>query len=183
MRIFVGIPFKEKDKKRLGKIQKSVKEKSEGGRFADPENFHLTLKYIGEIEEEKLKEIIEVLKKETQGVPSFKLELQGFGTFPKGKTCIPWLGVQQGEVSVKDLQGKIEGALEEIGYKKENRPFRPHMTFGRKVQLSSSDEAYLQDALKGEKVSMEVSSIALMESTRISGKLVYPIIHEFPLGK
>ncbi len=183
MRIFIGIPFKDKDKERLQKIQKTVKEKSEGGRFAEPENFHLTLKFIGEIQEEKIQAISEVIKKAAGEVPPFKMVLQGFGVFRKGKTCIPWLGVQEGQEGLGELQGKIEGGLEEIGFKKESRPFQPHMTFGRKVQLSSSEETYLQEVLKKEQVSMEVTSVAIMESTRIEGKLVYPVIHECSLSK
>ncbi|NBG88567.1 RNA 2',3'-cyclic phosphodiesterase [Isachenkonia alkalipeptolytica] len=181
MRIFIGIPFQEREKKSLENLQKIVMEKSEGGRFADPKNFHLTLKFIGEIPEEKLQPVRAVVKKETQGVPPFKLVLQGFGTFFKGKTCIPWLGVTKGMDRLQELQEKIEQGLEEIGYEKESRPFRPHMTFGRKVRLSPLAKADLEEKLTEEKVALEVSSIAIMESTRKDGKLVYPVIEEFPL--
>ena len=183
MRIFIGIPFSGENKKDLGKIQKTIIEKSRGGRFSDPKNFHLTVKFIGEVEDEKLPEIIEVLKKTAKEESAFRLTLQGFGTFPKGKTCIPWLGVDKGLEDLVQLQEKIETALEEVGYKKESRPFHPHMTFGRKVQLSSLDEAYLTEGLKQERIIVEVSSIAVMESTRIHGELVYPIVKEFPLKK
>lgn len=181
MRVFIGIPFSGENKKDLEKIQKTIMEKSKGGRFSDPKNFHLTLKFIGEVEDEKLQEIIEVLKKTAKEESAFTLTLQGFGAFPKGKTCIPWVGVQEGQEDLEALQEKIETALEELGYEKESRPFQPHMTFGRKVQLSSLDEAYLTERLKQERIIVEVSSIAVMESTRINGELVYPIVKEFPL--
>jgi len=107
--------------------------------------------------------------------------LQGLNTFQKGKTCIPWLGVKEGEKDLGALRESAETALEKIGYQKESRPFRPHMTFGRKVQLSFSDEETLQEMLKNEKVRIEVSTIAIMESTRINGELVYPVLEEIPL--
>lgn len=181
MRLFIAIPFSEENKEELKKVQRSVIEKSAGGRFADPQNFHLTIKFIGETDEGKLQEIKEVLRKVAKEETPFNLVLQGFGTFQKGKTYIPWLGVEKGQETLGVLQERIESALEEIGYQKENRPFRPHMTFGRKVQLSFSDESYLVESLKDERISIEVSSIAIMESTRINGELVYPILEEFPL--
>lgn len=181
MRIFIGIPFSEENKKELKKVQSRVMEKSRGGRFADPQNFHLTLKFIGEIPKEKLQEIKGVLRRLAKEETPFDMELQGFGTFQKGKTYIPWLGVEKGLGVLEGMQERIETALEDIGYQKENRPFRPHMTFGRKVQLSFSDETYLREILKQERITIEVSSIAIMESTRINGDLVYPILEEFPL--
>ncbi len=183
MRIFIGIPLGVKEKKQLQNIQKTVMEKSRGGRFTDVENFHLTLKFIGEIPEEYLREVKDGVQKGVEGIAPFTLVLQGFGTFSKGKTRIPWLGVREGREGLRRLQENIEGALAEIGYEKESRPFQPHMTFGRKVSLSSSEEAYLQEILQETKVPVEVTSVAVMESTRKNGKLVYPVIEGFSLGK
>lgn len=181
MRIFIGIPFSEETKKELKKVQKKVTEKSATGRFADWDNFHLTIKFIGEIDEGKLPEIKEVVERVTREERPFTLVLQGFDAFRKGSTCIPWLGVGEGKETLEKLQENMETALEEIGYPKESRPFRPHMTFGRKVQLSLSDQSALQEALSRVKIRIEVTSVAIMESTRKNGKLVYPIVKEFPL--
>lgn len=181
MRIFIAVPFSEENKKDLKKIQEKIKKKSKGGRFSDPKNFHLTLKFIGEVPEEKLEEVKGALGSLTQKATSFSLALEGFGTFEKGRTHIPWLGVTKGYEALKDLQEEVEQVLYDLGYKKESRPFQPHMTFGRKVQLSPSDIGYLQEILKTEKIPVEVQSLALMESTRIDGRLAYPILEEFPL--
>lgn len=181
MRIFIGISFNEETKKELEKMQKKVMEKSPGGRFAPWENFHLTLKFIGETKEEKLPEIRGVLEEVTAKAVPFTLVLQGFGTFRTGSTCIPWLGIGEEKEGLIKLQEKLEEALEEIGLQKESRPFRPHMTFGRKVQLSLSDEKALRETLSRESVRINISSLAIMESTRKNGKLVYPILNEIPL--
>ncbi len=179
MRIFIGIPFSEENKRNLQRIQNKVVEKSEGGRFSNPKNFHMTLKFIGEIDAEKLPEIKEALEKIADKNPSFDLRLQGFDTFRKGKTCIPWMGIKEGQEYLAELQEQVETAFEKIGYKKESRPFLPHMTFGRKVQLSFSNESFLRETLKHESVRIKVASIAILESTRISGELVYPVIKRF----
>lgn len=181
MRVFISVPFSEKNKKELREIQKIVKKKSKGGRFSDPENFHLTLKFIGEMDEENLEDVKRELRSLTWKIPSFRLTLEGFGTFQKGRNHIPWLGVTMGYEVLKAVQEQVEQALYDLGYNKESRPFQAHMTFGRKVELSPSDIGYLQEILKNERISVKVQSLALMESTRIDGKLVYPIIEEFPL--
>lgn len=181
MRIFIGIDFDKKHKEQLAKLQQLIVSKCSGGVFTAAENFHLTLHFIGEIEKDQLGAIERGLAQGAKETEAFDLTLQGFGTFRKGRTAIPWLGVQEGIEPLNRLHHSLGNRLETIGYKKESRPFHPHVTFGRKVRLRTVDEQELEEVLGNQKVRVRVASFEIMESLRKEEKLIYPVLTKFTL--
>lgn len=79
MRSFIGINFNKEVKEDIGRIQRQVRDNALKGRFKHVDNFHITLKFLGEIEEKKAEEIAEKLEEIAQRHKRFELKLQDLG--------------------------------------------------------------------------------------------------------
>ncbi|HTR18208.1 MAG TPA: RNA 2',3'-cyclic phosphodiesterase [Acetobacteraceae bacterium] len=107
-----------------------------GARWVPPENYHLTLRFIGEIPGHQAEEIDHALGL-LRG-RGFTLELAGVGAFNKaGRATALWAGVARNP-ALDHLQGKVETALQRIGIAPERRRFQPHITLAR---LDNAPEA------------------------------------------
>lgn len=124
LRLFVGIEFPPELKLLLSLLQSGVA----GARWVDPGNFHLTLRFIGEVDEGIAADIDEALLR--LKAPRFSLQLAGVGTFGGDKPRQLWVGVER-EPALGALQGKIELALMRVGLAPEPRKFAPHVTLAR----------------------------------------------------
>ncbi len=97
--------------------------------WVDSAQLHLSLRFIGEVDEHRFDQIRTCLLKVQQ--PSFSLTLKGVGTFPRGKMPrIVWVGVEKNDL-LAQLRNKIEYQLNRIGIEGERRKFHPHVTIGR----------------------------------------------------
>ena len=124
LRLFVGIEFPPELKLRLSLLQSGVA----GARWVDPGNFHLTLRFIGEIDEGTAADIDEALLR--LKARRFSLQLAGVGVFGGDKPRQLWVGVER-EPALATLQSKIEQALIRVGLPPEPRRFSPHVTLAR----------------------------------------------------
>ena len=124
LRLFVGIEFPPELKLRLSLLQSGIA----GARWIDPGNFHLTLRFIGEVDEGLAADIDEALLR-LKGRP-FSLQLAGVGVFGGEKLRTLWVGVER-EPALLTLQGKIELALIRIGLPPEPRKYAPHVSLAR----------------------------------------------------
>ena len=124
LRLFVGIEFPPELRLRLSLLQSGVA----GARWVDPGNFHLTLRFIGEVDEGIAADVDEALLR-LRARP-FSLQLAGMGTFGGDKPRQLWAGVER-EPALGTLQAKIETALIRVGLPPEPRKFAPHVTLAR----------------------------------------------------
>lgn len=130
LRLFVGIELPPQLQQKLFSVAKGSNLKK--ARWISPGNLHLTLKFLGNCEEEKEKDIIQALKKATIGAEVFQFELNGLGGFPSEKRArIIWVGLATAQKKVICLQKKVENALSAVGFEKEKRSFHPHITLAR----------------------------------------------------
>ncbi len=181
MRVFIAVEFEQHIKDYLNKIQKQVMSYSTDGNFSRPENFHLTLKFIGEVQPSFLGNITAAMAQSVHGIRPFKLGLDGLGNFPRGNKMIVWLGVG-GELDMLNLLfTRLEASLSSIGISKETRKYSPHITLGREVRLTVPFSKVAEAVATGPQPIIDVCSISLMESTRENGRLVYTPLHRQPL--
>jgi len=90
------------------------------------------LKFFGNIDEEACHEIMDAVGEAVVEVKPFSLAVKGLGAFPNMRNPrVIWLAVEDGGGVLKPLQGAVEERLQEIGYPREERTFRPHLTLGR----------------------------------------------------
>jgi 2'-5' RNA ligase len=124
LRLFVGIEFPPELKLRLSLLCTSLP----GAKWVDPGNFHLTLRFIGEIGEDLAADVDEALAR--LKAPCFALQLAGTGVFGGKRPHALWVGVERSPELVK-LRDKIEHALIRAGLEPEQRKFAPHVTLAR----------------------------------------------------
>jgi 2'-5' RNA ligase len=97
-----------------------------------PGNIHITLKFLGEVPEDKLNEVFSAAEKALEGAIKFTMSLKGMGAFPDfRRPRVVWIGTGSGEKELSYLAGRIEEEMEKIGFPKEGRKFSAHFTVGR----------------------------------------------------
>lgn len=132
IRTFIAIPLSDRIREDLSNLQEELKKSQAQVKWVRPEGIHLTLKFLGNVEEERILEIEEAIGKKIKGYSPFLLSLGCLGAFPDlRRPRVIWVGVEEGASEVKELAKRIEKALLPLGFVKEDRPFSPHLTLGR----------------------------------------------------
>lgn len=125
MRLFIAIPLPKEVKQQLLHLQQPI----EGIRWQHPEQMHLTLKFLGEVDQQETGELLSALVNIDH--PRFMISIEGMGGFPKNKQpTVIWVGIEGNEL-LTGLHQKIEEACWEIGIAPERRAYIPHITLGR----------------------------------------------------
>lgn len=125
MRLFVAIDLPWELRARLAGLAGGIP----GARWLPPENYHITLRFIGEVAAHQAEEIDHALA--ALKARGFALSLTGVGTFEKaGRPVQLWVGVER-NAQLDLLQGKIETACQRAGLDRERRRFAPHITLAR----------------------------------------------------
>ncbi|MDF1593086.1 MAG: RNA 2',3'-cyclic phosphodiesterase [Desulfobacterales bacterium] len=132
MRTFIAIELPQHIIAGLGNVQKTLKSAKLKIRWVQPENIHLTLKFLGDINPEAIDPINRTLSESARGYDPISLSAKGGGAFPGIKNPrVIWVGLA-GQVSrLKALQGTLAENLTALGYEKEERTFKGHLTLGR----------------------------------------------------
>lgn len=135
--------------------------------------FHLTLRFLGEIEEDRVPEIVEALG-ELEGSGRFELSLNRIGCFGGRRPRVIWVGVApgQGLDRLSALRGELDLALGAAGIGNEQEAFRPHLTLGRvRRQASRTDRAQIRESVdRAEALDIDavVERVALVHSTLLT---------------
>jgi 2'-5' RNA ligase len=104
MRVFIAIEFEDKVKRYLKEVQDIVKTTTYNGNFTNFNNFHLTVKYIGEIYNGEYHELIECINDICSKVSPFSIKIGDIGYFHKKSANIVWVGVTKGKEQLIKLQ-------------------------------------------------------------------------------
>ncbi len=132
MRAFIAVELPEEIRQEVASLQADLRAAGADVKWVEPVNLHLTLKFLGDIEEAQVGSLKEALRSSTLHLPPFTVSLEGIGAFPK--TTFPrviWVGVSQGKEELELLAQKVEEATNSLGFPKEERPFSAHLTIGR----------------------------------------------------
>jgi 2'-5' RNA ligase len=119
-------------KRGLQKLQDTVGKHTYCVRWVKPDNIHLTLKFLGEIDESQVVPIGRILDNMTSGMAPFKLQVKGLGAFPNARNPkVIWMGMDDNQQRLVFFQEKLEETLAAIGFTPEKRDYSPHLTLGR----------------------------------------------------
>jgi len=166
MRLFIAINFNDDTRTRLLALRDELRSRSTRGNFTAPENLHLTLAFIGEVSPNKVEKIEAIL--ETVTFEPFEAAINRLGSFSRGTL---WYAGLREDRTLMMLQREITHKLALCGFEMDGRKYSPHITLGREVL---TDAEPWQVKPFGE----TVTSIELMKSERIGGKLTYTAIYE-----
>ncbi|KPJ74444.1 hypothetical protein AMJ52_00610 [candidate division TA06 bacterium DG_78] len=180
MRTFIAIEVPEKIRKEIDDVVTDEKKRGLPIKWVKCENLHITLKFLGEIDEYKKKEILPALQKLTNEVTPFHISLESIGCFPTPKNPrVVWVGVIQGKEKLCSIAQNVETALAGCGFKEEKR-FHPHLTIGRIKKFCNVDEILERQITSA---SFLVNSIVLFKSTLKPEGSIYEVLQKFPFGK
>ncbi len=146
-------------------------------KFVDPEIVHITLKFLGDVEESKISSLAEAL--DSMMCEPFEAGIEGVGVFPKpSNPKVVWLG---GIGNFKALHGEVEALLEPFKFEKDNREFTAHATLARVKYLKNEQKkafaAVLKDLKDLKLGSMRVDRIMLKKSTLTPEGPIYETMH------
>jgi 2'-5' RNA ligase len=166
--VFCAIDLPDGLKSGVGEYAARLREAVPEGRasWERPEKLHLTLKFVGEVEQARVEALARALEHAARGVSSFELSVAGTGTFPpKGLPRVLWLGIEDASGELSRLHRLLEDACAGEGLTREARPFQPHLTLAR---LRSREGAERLGALHREgafaRQAFTVTEIILMRS-------------------
>jgi RNA 2',3'-cyclic 3'-phosphodiesterase len=133
IRTFIAIPLPPDIQRRVGTLVDRLRRLDEGHiKWVPNESLHLTLKFLGDVDNRAVPEICKVLRQECSDCDRFDLVFQGVGAFPDiYRARVVWVGVVAGGEHLTPLVQRLESSLAEIGYKREPRPYQAHLTIGR----------------------------------------------------
>lgn len=132
IRAFVAFELPQRVIASIEEIQNHLKKYGFNMRWVRPKNIHLTLKFLGDIKAADIETVGDAVEKAVIGVAPFSLEASGVGVFPNlRRPRVLWTGIGGQTEELKQLQKAIEMGLLGIGFPKEARPFKGHLTLGR----------------------------------------------------
>ena len=199
IRAFVAVDLDADGRKALTRAQEVARDRTlrEFSRLAPearvqwvrPDSIHLTLKFLGEIDDTKVEEIRRVLAPAIQAQARFSVEVGGFGVFPDLRAPrVLWVGLsgQHDEtVTLARLAAEVDSGLDALGFPREARPFNPHLTLARIKERSREVGKALGDSglLSQTETfgSLMVGTVALMRSELKPSGAVYTRLWEVPL--
>ena len=167
MRLFIAINLSPETKDKLIALTGELRAASPRGNFSLPENLHLTLAFLGECSENQASRAKSAM--DALDFQPFDLRVERIGRFPREGGDIWWAGVSQSG-PLMALHRDLTEHLLRADFSLERRPYRPHITLGRKVSASLPPRPVTPFAQR-------VTSIELMKSEQIAGKLTYTAIY------
>ena len=176
-RLFVAVDLPETVRERLVDLCGGVP----GARWVPPEQFHLTLSFLGDVDGGLGKDVEEALA--TVSAPAFELILRGVGHFPpRGEPRVLWVGFRASE-PLMALQRVVERVLAQAGCELERRKFHPHVTLARLKEAPARRVVEWLGTFGGfESASFQVSEVLLYSSLLGHAGATHRVERTYPLG-
>jgi 2'-5' RNA ligase len=175
-RIFIAVSLPDEERHRLAALLTDVELP---GRVVAPPKWHITLRFVGDVDEVTVDRIKGALDEAVLGSP-FDVRWAGLGAFPRAsKASVLWIGLTAGVDDLGATASTVDEALELAGIDPEDRPYSPHLTISR-IRPEEDVTAVIEQvpSLGG---GMRVTSIDLYESRSGTGGAKYRVIETFPL--
>lgn len=184
LRAFVGIPLPTAARQSLARMQRHVRDAGVRAAWVAPDNFHITLRFLGTISRDQIATLDAVLRRKLDGATSCQLGLEKLGVFPSLKRpTVGWAGLRERRGALSPLYAAACEAAGAIGIAPEERPFSPHVTLFRLRNRQAPQR--LPEVLSGARsLAMDdfwVDTVALWRSELRRGGAVYQKLKEYPL--
>ena len=174
MRLFVSIEIPEDIKRKIQHFQDKLKVNFANAKWVKVSNLHITLKFLGEAAEERADDIISKLEEAVESFSPFEVSLAGIDVFPNARNPkVLFLKIASGFQTLSSLASDIDNKLGIIGFKKEEKPFRAHITLARFRSFKKTDASFaVKNEINGV-FKFRVKKISLIQSTLIKNGPVY----------
>jgi RNA 2',3'-cyclic 3'-phosphodiesterase len=180
MRVFIAVDLPNEIRQELAELERQLKPSTDTARWVAPESIHITLKFIGEVPEKRVEDVDAALTGLTW--KPFTITVRGVGFFPGNRSPrVFWAGMEA--PTMQDLAVELDSRMERLGFDKEKRAFRPHITLARArdSRIDSSLVTASSEFAEHEFGSFTVDRIFLFKSTLNPGGAIYERLKEYPL--
>ena len=190
-RLFVGVPLPADARGEITDVVEAIRAMplpagARDVRWVRLEGLHLTLRFLGPTEPERIAPTIAAVERAAATVTGpIEIELSGAGTFPPGRRPRAlWIGVTGGGDALGDLATRTEEALVDAGWEPEHRPFRAHLTLARSdgVSVGPLVADRLASAMAGRRITCSLDTLGLFESITGGGPARYVPVALHKLG-
>lgn len=184
MRCFIAIALPPAVRELMVRVQEALRRADADVKWVEPENLHLSLKFLGDVGDEALATLKGVLSVEALRWPAMTLAYAGVGTFPeRGAPRVVWAGCSGDLETLAGLAGAVERAAAQVGVPREHHPFVAHLTLGR--VKSDRNVKRLRTAIEQQAAvplgGQDVKEFVLYRSTLTNRGPIYERIADFGL--
>ena len=187
MRCFIAIDIDEQIKKGLGNLQDELRDKTDvrkgDVKWVRPEAMHLTLKFLGEIKDEQVVDVCNIVKDVASRHKSFELDVKSVGHFGGRSARVLWVGTGQDCDNLLQLQKDLEQQLASAGWPEETRKFSGHLTLCR-VRNSKAGVKLVQTIREYENFrlgTMPADSVMVYQSQLMPKGPIYTVLGNYTL--
>ncbi len=178
IRIFIAVELTDSVREQIARLEQPLRKEGAKVGWVKPENLHLTLKFLGDVQAARIDDVVEATQEAVQGIEPFILSFSGLGVFPNFKRPrVIWIGVAEGSDSLGKIQRGLEERLSQRGFTREEREFSPHLTIGRvRSQRGIGGLVSKLEKTEFESEKIEVEQVVVMGSDlRPTGAVYTPL--------
>jgi len=152
--------------------------------WARVENIHLTIKFFGNVEQEKIARIASAATRAIDNLSSFQISISGTGAFPKtSQPRVLWIGIEDHSAKLAEFHERFENECATEGFPKEGRTFRPHLTIARiRKPEGARALAELNQKLGFESMALTVNELVVFRSELSSKGSKYTVLSRHKLS-
>lgn len=181
MRLFFAFGIPPSENERLRPVVETLAVDLPAARWVDPANRHVTIRFLGQVNEDALKLVSAAGQRAASQSRPGKISIAGIGAFPKmGRARVLWAGIEDHEATAAQLSQVLDDELAAEGFEREERPYKPHLTLAR-FKTPARVPAHALDLLSGA-ACFSLDTLHLMESHLSSSGARYEVRESFPLG-
>jgi 2'-5' RNA ligase len=175
LRLFVGFDAPQNATRLALDCMELLREAGADVSWERAEKLHCTLKFLGDVSEDRLLVLAGALRETAGDAPPFRVRFGGVGSFPgRGNPRVLWMGVENSDGLLAALQRRIEDSFERAGFSREERPFHPHLTLGRiKSPRNQLRLTAIQETLTLRSEPFAIREIKLVSSALMDSGSVY----------
>jgi len=185
IRCFISVNLPDDVRRSMADLIAELKKAGPDVSWVPAGNIHLTLKFLGNTNDSLIPMIKERITKKLSHYNAFYIKIVGVGCFPSEKRPrVLWIGIERSDL-LNSIQKDMEAEVEELGFAPEDRPFSPHLTFGR-VRSQKGIAEMLRRFTEFRTADfglVEVKSIHIMKSDLKPTGAEHTSIAEIPIGR
>lgn len=181
IRAFLAVDLPAEALDAVARVTDSLRRLAPGDvRWVPKGNLHLTLKFLGDVDQARLPKLERAVLGRTANTPPFAVELGGVGAFPNARAArVLWVGVGEGSPELSRLARRLDTATARLGVERERRPYRGHLTVAR---LRSPARVPVEQVESPPPVPVPVNEIVLYRSDLRADGARYVPLERFPLA-
>jgi 2'-5' RNA ligase len=189
IRSFIAIELPQGLKTELAKLQTKLKVERPRIKWVSPDDIHLTLKFLGDIEPAAVDRITRAMTEAVNGIRPFELTVRGLGVFPNPRQVqVVWVGLE-GQMDMLDrLYKQLENSMAKAGFPPEKRGFKPHLTLARVADEAMPEERkkfgdFITDSKAGINYTFKDKDLSLMKSVLTPRGAIYSRLNLIEFAK